>query len=247
MGPVDVNGGVHTARKQHHRICVRICVRASSVDWALYIYICHKTTCPCCGCCTALSVSIQPLTIHNTKLCLSLYIVGGFVLDSRELFCADSFPGDFINDDDSSALIFHFRSDEEYKSGVNTRLPIDFYRCAVRSMSKCLCRWVPLYPSKHHQVKILQFPWIEFSIQLNTWMIFRRLGRKNRDCDVSVFWFGGTRLKWILMFALFSNVIVLIHCTYCERISIWVWVSLVNFFFLIFGEEGKPEVFGINP
>ncbi len=35
MGPVDVNGGVHTARKQHQRICVRICARASSVDWAL--------------------------------------------------------------------------------------------------------------------------------------------------------------------------------------------------------------------
>ena len=30
MGSVDVNGGVHTARKQHQRICVR----ASSVDWA---------------------------------------------------------------------------------------------------------------------------------------------------------------------------------------------------------------------
>ncbi len=27
MEPVDVNGGVHTARKQHQRICVRICVR----------------------------------------------------------------------------------------------------------------------------------------------------------------------------------------------------------------------------
>ncbi len=35
MGPVDVNGGVHTALKQHQRICVRICARASSVDWAL--------------------------------------------------------------------------------------------------------------------------------------------------------------------------------------------------------------------
>ncbi len=33
-GPVDVNGGVHTAHNQHQRICVRICARASSVDWA---------------------------------------------------------------------------------------------------------------------------------------------------------------------------------------------------------------------
>ncbi len=34
MGPVDVNGNVHTARKQHQRICIRICVRVSCVDWA---------------------------------------------------------------------------------------------------------------------------------------------------------------------------------------------------------------------
>ena len=34
MGPVDVNGSVHTARKQHQRICVRICACASCVDWA---------------------------------------------------------------------------------------------------------------------------------------------------------------------------------------------------------------------
>ncbi len=34
MGPIDVNGGVHTACKQHQRICIRICSRASSVDWA---------------------------------------------------------------------------------------------------------------------------------------------------------------------------------------------------------------------
>ncbi len=34
MGPVGMNGGVHTARKQHQRICIRICARASSVDWA---------------------------------------------------------------------------------------------------------------------------------------------------------------------------------------------------------------------
>ncbi len=30
MGPVDVNGGVHTACKQHQRINVRICVRIAS-------------------------------------------------------------------------------------------------------------------------------------------------------------------------------------------------------------------------
>ncbi len=35
IGPVDVNGGVHTAHKQYQRICVRICTGASSVDWAL--------------------------------------------------------------------------------------------------------------------------------------------------------------------------------------------------------------------
>ncbi len=32
MGPVDVNGSIHTARKQHQRVCVRIRARASSVD-----------------------------------------------------------------------------------------------------------------------------------------------------------------------------------------------------------------------
>ncbi len=31
----DVNGSVHTARKQHQRICTQICVFASSMDWAL--------------------------------------------------------------------------------------------------------------------------------------------------------------------------------------------------------------------
>ena len=39
MGPVDVNGGVHTAHKQHQRKSVPICARAwhpvSCVDWAL--------------------------------------------------------------------------------------------------------------------------------------------------------------------------------------------------------------------
>ncbi len=35
MGPVDVNGGVHTAHKQHQRICIGICARASNVDWVL--------------------------------------------------------------------------------------------------------------------------------------------------------------------------------------------------------------------
>ncbi len=30
MGPVDVNGGVHTARKQHQRKNVRICARVAS-------------------------------------------------------------------------------------------------------------------------------------------------------------------------------------------------------------------------
>ncbi len=34
MEPVDLNESVHTARKQHQRICVRIRARASSVDWA---------------------------------------------------------------------------------------------------------------------------------------------------------------------------------------------------------------------
>ena len=38
MGPVDVNGGVHTARKQHQRKNIRICTRiarpTSCVDWA---------------------------------------------------------------------------------------------------------------------------------------------------------------------------------------------------------------------
>ncbi len=33
MGHVDVNESIHTACKQHQRICVRICARASSVDW----------------------------------------------------------------------------------------------------------------------------------------------------------------------------------------------------------------------
>ncbi len=33
MKPAVMNGGVHTEHKQHHRICVRICVLASSVDW----------------------------------------------------------------------------------------------------------------------------------------------------------------------------------------------------------------------
>ncbi len=32
MGPVDVNGSIHTARKQHQRVCVRICAGASYVD-----------------------------------------------------------------------------------------------------------------------------------------------------------------------------------------------------------------------
>ncbi len=35
MEPIDVNGSVHTARKQRQRICVRICARASCVDEAL--------------------------------------------------------------------------------------------------------------------------------------------------------------------------------------------------------------------
>ncbi len=30
MGPVDVNGSVHTARKQHQRKNIRICVRITS-------------------------------------------------------------------------------------------------------------------------------------------------------------------------------------------------------------------------
>ena len=34
MEPIDVNGSVHTARKQHQRICVGICVLTSNVDWA---------------------------------------------------------------------------------------------------------------------------------------------------------------------------------------------------------------------
>ncbi len=34
MRPVDMNGSVHTARKHHQRICVRICARASCVHWA---------------------------------------------------------------------------------------------------------------------------------------------------------------------------------------------------------------------
>ncbi len=42
MGPVDVNGSVHTARKQHQRIWVRICVRASCVDWATAFPPCLK-------------------------------------------------------------------------------------------------------------------------------------------------------------------------------------------------------------
>ncbi len=35
MGPVDVNRSVHTAHKKHQTIWVRICTRASCVDWAL--------------------------------------------------------------------------------------------------------------------------------------------------------------------------------------------------------------------
>ena len=34
MGPVDVNGSVYTARKQHQRICPYICVLASSDEYA---------------------------------------------------------------------------------------------------------------------------------------------------------------------------------------------------------------------
>ncbi len=45
MGPVDVNGGVHTARKQHQRICFQICTRKSSVDWALRAW--PKKVAPC--------------------------------------------------------------------------------------------------------------------------------------------------------------------------------------------------------
>ncbi len=38
MGPVVINGSVHTARKQHQRICIRICVRVASrvlCEWDL--------------------------------------------------------------------------------------------------------------------------------------------------------------------------------------------------------------------
>ena len=35
MEPVYVNGSVHTACKQHQRVCVRICAHASLVDEAL--------------------------------------------------------------------------------------------------------------------------------------------------------------------------------------------------------------------
>ena len=41
MGPVDVKGSVHTAHKQHQRICIRICARASCVDWA--VKLCLRT------------------------------------------------------------------------------------------------------------------------------------------------------------------------------------------------------------
>ncbi len=34
IGPVDVNRSVHTARKQHQRICICICARSSCVDEA---------------------------------------------------------------------------------------------------------------------------------------------------------------------------------------------------------------------
>ncbi len=34
MEPAVVNESIHTGCKQHHRICVRICVLASSVNWA---------------------------------------------------------------------------------------------------------------------------------------------------------------------------------------------------------------------
>ncbi len=35
MEPGRVNGSVYTARKQHQRVCIRICARAFSVDCAL--------------------------------------------------------------------------------------------------------------------------------------------------------------------------------------------------------------------
>ncbi len=34
MEPVCVNGSVHTAHKQHQRVCIQICMRTSSVDAA---------------------------------------------------------------------------------------------------------------------------------------------------------------------------------------------------------------------
>ena len=51
MGPIDVNGGVHTACKQHQKICVRICACASSVDWALILVA--------MGICPVVSLSID--------------------------------------------------------------------------------------------------------------------------------------------------------------------------------------------
>ena len=44
--PVYVNGSIHNARKQHQRICVRICVRASCVDWTLGLYKCFVLSLP---------------------------------------------------------------------------------------------------------------------------------------------------------------------------------------------------------
>ncbi len=52
MGPVVVNGSVHTARKQHQRICVRICVRIASrvlCEWGLtpvMVWTVNKTRLP---------------------------------------------------------------------------------------------------------------------------------------------------------------------------------------------------------
>ncbi len=48
MGPVDVNGSVHTARKQYQRICVRICACTSCVDWAFLAWVADHAFCIQC-------------------------------------------------------------------------------------------------------------------------------------------------------------------------------------------------------
>lgn len=83
---------------------------------------------------------------------MSFFVGNNFVLDSTALSCVERFNGNFINDDNSEALIFFYTSTtDEYltKQGDATVYEkISYYHCAVRGFRYSAHNYVWVYEYK---------------------------------------------------------------------------------------------------